>query len=71
MKGEAEAECGQYSRYPVIKCAAVSVLLSDSSRIALLVLYFHGTVKTLLVQTSFFYSRKGDSVLVAFVVRLL
>lgn len=61
--------CRQYSRNPAIKCAAVSVLLSDSFRITLLVLYFHCTVKALFVQTPFFYSRKGDSVLMAFIVR--
>lgn len=63
--------CRQHSRNPVIKCAAVSVILSDSFGIALVVLYFHWAVKALFVQTPFFYSRKGDSVLMTFVMRLL
>lgn len=63
--------CGQYSRNPVIKCAAVSVLLSVSFGIALVVLYFHCAVRVLFVQTPFFYNRRGDSVLMAFVMRLL
>lgn len=80
LENEGAAERGGRSKMDVD--STVEILWSnvqqfqyycDSFRIALIVLNFHWTVKALFVQTPFFYSRsrKGDSVLMAFVVRLL